>query len=81
MRAPARNSYETAMSKQSILPPAEPTPVNLKDALEERYLAYALPTIAPYAASKGGISALTTAMSLSLAQVSSSSSMVAGPQA
>ncbi|HRN89709.1 MAG TPA: DNA gyrase subunit A, partial [Hyphomicrobium sp.] len=33
------------MSKQSILPPAEPVPVNLKDALEERYLAYALSTI------------------------------------
>ena len=33
------------MSKQTILPPAEPTPVNLKEALEERYLAYALSTI------------------------------------
>ena len=33
------------MSKQTILPPTDPTPVNLKDALEERYLAYALSTI------------------------------------
>jgi topoisomerase-4 subunit A len=34
------------MSKPTILPPAGPIePVNLKDALEERYLAYALSTI------------------------------------
>ena len=45
LRAPTWNSYEAVMSKQSILPPAEPVPVNLKDALEERYLAYALSTI------------------------------------
>ena len=36
------------MSKSSILPPAPPPPIepiDLKDALEERYLAYALSTI------------------------------------
>ncbi len=33
------------MSKQAILPPGPIEPVNLKDALEERYLAYALSTI------------------------------------
>ncbi len=33
------------MSKQAILPPGSIEPVNLKDALEERYLAYALSTI------------------------------------
>jgi topoisomerase-4 subunit A len=34
------------MSKTPILPPPEPeAPINLKDALEERYLAYALSTI------------------------------------
>jgi topoisomerase-4 subunit A len=33
------------MSKSTILPPSPIEPVNLKDALEERYLAYALSTI------------------------------------
>ncbi len=33
------------MSKSTILPPAPIEPVDLKDALEERYLAYALSTI------------------------------------
>ena len=33
------------MSKATILPPSPIEPVNLKDALEERYLAYALSTI------------------------------------
>jgi topoisomerase IV subunit A len=33
------------MSKTTILPPTPIEPVNLKDALEERYLAYALSTI------------------------------------
>jgi topoisomerase-4 subunit A len=33
------------MTKQAILPPGPIEPVNLKDALEERYLAYALSTI------------------------------------
>src|ERR1700745_2737082 len=34
------------MSKRPVLPPSGPIdPVNLKDALEERYLAYALSTI------------------------------------
>jgi topoisomerase-4 subunit A len=37
------------MSKSAILPPAPPPPpiepIDLKDALEERYLAYALSTI------------------------------------
>jgi topoisomerase-4 subunit A len=36
------------MSKSTILPPAPPPPIepiDLKDALEERYLAYALSTI------------------------------------